>query len=384
VLNNPDLQATRAQHGVAEAQLLQAGLPPNPTVTGAILPLVAGTGTTSAWNAGLSMDVKSLITLSGRRRGARDAAWQVDAQILWQEWQTIGQARLIAVDLIQGERSRQVLRQTYDLLGARSSRSQRALAAGDATVAAVAPDLAALQTARTQLDDIERQQLSRRHQLAALLGLLPDADLLLADRAELPPIDPATVLAELPTLAQRRPDLIALQLGYRAQDAKLRTAILAQFPNLTFGITGGSDNANVRNVGPQITLELPIFDRNQGNIAIERATRQQLYSEYASRLATADGQVRAMLTQSAVLMRQLDQARRDLAVTMRIADQADTAFAAGNLDERGYVDLMSARLTKELEIVTIEQSLLEQQVAIATLVGADMPQMSVPAAEPRS
>jgi outer membrane protein TolC len=384
VLNNPDLQAIRAQHGVAEAQLLQAGLPPNPTVTGAILPLVAGTGTTSAWNAGLSMDVKSLITLSGRRRGARDAAWQVDAQILWQEWQTIGQARLIAVDLIQGERSRQVLRRTYDLLGARSSRSQRALAAGDATVAAVAPDLAARQTARTQLDDIERQQLSRRHQLAALLGLLPDADLPLADRAELPPIDPATVLAELPTLAQRRPDLIALQLGYRAQDAKLRTAILAQFPNLTFGVTGGSDNANVRNVGPQITLELPIFDRNQGNIAIERATRQQLYSEYASRLATADGQVRAMLTQSAVLMRQLDQARRDLAVTMRIADQADTAFAAGNLDERGYVDLMSARLTKELEIVTIEQSLLEQQVAIATLVGAGMPRTSVPAAEARS
>jgi hypothetical protein len=31
-----------------------------------------------------------------------------------------------------------------------------------------------------------------------------------------------------------------------------------------------------------ITISLPIFDRNQGNIAIEDATREQLRQEYAS------------------------------------------------------------------------------------------------------
>src|SRR6185437_7954824 len=97
VQNNPDLIATRAQHGVAEAQVLQAGLLPNPQVTGAILPLVAGVGTTTAWNAGISEDVKALITLSANRRAARASADQIDAQILWQEWQTIGQVRLLAV-----------------------------------------------------------------------------------------------------------------------------------------------------------------------------------------------------------------------------------------------------------------------------------------------
>ncbi len=68
VQTSPDLIASRAQHGVARAQLLQAGLLPNPILTGAILPLIAGVGNTNAWNAGLSTDVTALSTLRARRR----------------------------------------------------------------------------------------------------------------------------------------------------------------------------------------------------------------------------------------------------------------------------------------------------------------------------
>jgi outer membrane protein TolC len=380
LLNNPDLRATRAQHGVAAAQLYQSGLLPNPSVAGSILPLVAGPGTTHAWNAAISYDVRSLITLSARRKGARATARQVDAQIVWQEWQTMGQSRLLAVDLIEGERSRRIILQTYDLLAGRVRSAQHALATGDATIATVAPDVAALDATRTQLDSLDRLQLSRRHQLAALLGLVPDAPLPLAGQPDLPRLDPDEVRRELPTLADRRPDIVALRLGYAAENAKMRAAILAQFPNLTFGITGGSDNSNVRNIGPQIALELPVFDHNQGSIAIETATRQQLHQEYAARLATAHGQVLAMLTETGLLTGQLEQARRDLSETVQVADQADRAFTAGNIDEQGYVDLVSARLIKEQEVVAIEQSLMEQRVAIATLIGAGMPEFSLPSA----
>lgn len=375
--NNPDLIAARAQHGVAQAQLLQAGLPPNPQITAAILPLVAGPGTTTAWNAALSYDIKSLVTLSARRRAARAAAQQVDAQLLWQEWQVEGQVRLLAVDVIEGDRSLGLLRRTRDLLAERERRSRSALAAGNTTLSTAAPDVAALQAARTQVNDLQRQQLARRHQLNALLDLAPDVPLPLASVPDLPLFDPDAVERVLPTLAVRRPDLVALQLGYRAQDAKLRAAILAQFPNLTFGITGGSDNSNVRNIGPQIGLELPIFDRNQGNVAIEQATRQQLHDEYAARLAAANGQVHAMLSEIALLKQQLAMSRRDLASTARAAQAASAALNAANLDERSYVDLVSARYAKEQEVVSLEQSMLEQEVAVATLIGAGMPPVSL-------
>ena len=383
VRNNPDLVAVRAQHGVARAQLLQSGLLPNPQFTGAFLPLVAGVGTTPAYNAGLSEDIRALITLSSSRQAARASAGQVDAQILWQEWQVIGQARLLAVDIIEAERSRALLARNRDLLAARYSKSERAVTAGNETLTASAPDLAALQSITTQINDLLRQQLARRHQLNALLGLAPDVGVPLGPAPDLPRWSPDAVARALPTLAERRPDLVALQLGYRAQNAKLRTAILSRFPNLMFGVTGGSDNSNVRNLGPQITLELPVFNQNQGNIAIETATRQQLHDEYAARLNAACGQVRAMAAEIDLLSHQLGSVRHDLAGTQRVATQAQAAFNAGNLDERGYVDLVAARLTKEQEIITIEQSLLDQQVAIATLLGIGMPAIAIPSGEAR-
>jgi outer membrane protein TolC len=294
VENNPDLVATRAQRGVAQAQLLQAGLLPNPQFTGAVLPLVAGVGTTTAWNAGVGQDIRSIITISATRRAAAASADQIDAQILWQEWQTINQARLLAVDIIEAERLMALLKEYRDLLRSRYEESRKAVLAGNETLTTSVPDLAALQAVITQLHDQERQQLARRHQLDALLGLAPEVKLSLSRELDMPPWDPNVVVSALPTLAERRPDLVALQLGYRAQDAKLRGAILSQFPNLIFSVIGGSDNSNVRNFGPQVTLELPIFNHNQGSIAIETATRQQLYDEYAARLMAAVGQVRAM------------------------------------------------------------------------------------------
>jgi outer membrane protein TolC len=380
--NSPDLVAVRAQAGVSRAQLLQAGLPPNPSVTGAFLPLLAGIpptlSSTHAFNAGLSYDIRSLITLHNRRMAAHEAADQVNAQILWQEWQTVGQARLFAVDLIEVARTLALFRQTRQLLADRNAHSQAALANGNTTLSVAAPDLAALQSAITQTDSLERLQLSRRHQLAALLGLEPDAPFELVRVPELPQLDRQRVLALLPTIADRRPDLVALRLGYLSEDARLRGAILNQFPNLSIGVVGGSDNSNIRNIGPQITLDLPVFDHNQGGIAFERATRRQLHDEYLARLDASVGQIRALLTENDLLEQQLDRVKRDRADVDDSARRAQAAFAAGNIDERSAVDLISARLTKEAEIVSLEQSLLESHVAIATLVGAGMRPVSLP------
>jgi outer membrane protein TolC len=382
VQNDPDLLATRAQHDLAQAQVLQAGLLPNPQINGAILPLLAGVGSTVAFNAGFSEDLKVVITLKSRRAAADAAARQVDASLLWAEWQAIGQAWLLAVDIMAGVQSLRLLQQAFDLLTERSRRTQLALRAGNTTLAALAPDLAATQSARAALNDLQRLHLQRRHQLNALLGLAPDVTLVLAEQPDLGPAEPAAVLAALPSIAQRRPDLVALQMGYAAQDQKMRTAILSQFPNLIFGVTGGSDNSNVRNIGPQISTELPIFDRNQGNIAIERATRQQLHDEYTARLTAADGQVRAMLAEMAVQDRQLAAVRQDLPGLRTSAAHAEQAFRAGTIDDRAYVDLVSARTTKEQEIVTLRQAQNEQRVAIATLIGAGMPPIALPETAP--
>src|SRR5713101_2556752 len=71
LLNNPDLVAARAQRGLARAQVLAAGILPNPSLSGSYGFLLGGPGTTDALAAGISQDLKSLVTLSSNRASAR-------------------------------------------------------------------------------------------------------------------------------------------------------------------------------------------------------------------------------------------------------------------------------------------------------------------------
>jgi outer membrane protein TolC len=288
------------------------------------------------------------------------------------------------VDLVEGERQRRLLVQSRDLLAGRYARARRALAQGNAVLTAVTPDLVALQAVETRLESLARTQQTRWHDLDALLGLEPGVRFPLAHTLDLPRIDFDAVRRMLPLLPDRRPDLVALRLGYQAQEASVRAAILAQFPALLIGITGGRDVSDVRTLGPQVTLDLPIFNRNQGGIAVARATRARLREEFRARLATAEGQVQASLADMAQLRRQIGFARGQLARAERVAREAEAAFRAGNLDERSYVDLVITRLDTEQELVSLEQSLLDLEVATATLVGAGMPVIAVPNGEARS
>jgi outer membrane protein TolC len=376
VENNPDLRAARAGRGVAEAQVLQAGLLPNPSANGQLGFVTGGPGTATSWVAGLSQDVKALVTLSATRGAARYSARKVDADLLWQEWQVIGKARLLFADSVPQERVRRLLEEEHALLADRYARSKRAVAEGNLPLSAAAPDLAALSDVEKRLADFDRQAEARQRDLDALLGLDPNVKLLLSPSIGLPPVDAATVGRALSELEVRRPDLVALQLGYAAQEEKLRGAILAQFPTLVIGVVGGSDTTAVSSVGPSVTMDLPIFNHNQGNIAIERATRRQLHEEYRTRLSSAAAQVRALLAERALLERQLAEAEARLPEAEAAARRADAAYRAGNLDERGYVDLATTVIAQRQNIIALRQALLEEQVAIATLTGAGMPRMS--------
>jgi outer membrane protein TolC len=379
VENNPDLLAARFQRGVARAQVLEAGLLPNPSISASYLFLLSGAGAAfDAVAASVAQDIQKTITMKGRLRAAQAAALQVDASVLWEEWQLIGKARLLVFDIVQGEKLHRVLVDYRDVLQSRFERGRKALADGNVTLATVAPDLAAVGDTRKAVFDLDRDQETRRHDLNALLGLAPDVVLPLKTQLQVLQIDSKAVLHALEDLADRRPDLIALQLGYRSQNEKFRGAIVGQFPALTFGPSYSRDTSDVRSFGPQLTMDLPIFDRNQGNVAIEKSTRAQLRAEFDARLSAAHSEVLAALATQRLIARQLEQERAELPVLKGFANQAESAMNAGNIDERAYVDLVSANYAKQQAVLTLEQLLLEQEVAIATLIGAGMPRAAMP------
>ena len=373
--NNPDLIAARTARGLARAQVQLAGILPNPSFSGNYQEVISGAGIYAPVAAALTQDLNSVVTLSAKRHAAQQDARAVDASIAWEEWQTIGKARLSAIDLIEGDQQLLLLRQNAALWQQHVERARTALNQADTTLVTLAPDLAAASDAQKAVDDFERQQQGRRRDLKVLLGLAPAAPLELAERVAPQTLDEAAIRDRLPTLADHRPDLVALQLGYAAQEQNVRAAILAQFPLLSVGPSYASDPSNVRSLGPQITLDLPVFDRNQGNIAKERATRARLHAEFAARLLAAKSEVEALLADRDLLTQQLAAKQALLAEVEPAAAHAQAAWERGDIDERTYVDLVTTRNAKRQEILALQLTLLEQQVAIATLAGIGMPEM---------
>lgn len=373
LLNNPDLRSARARHQAAQAQRQQDSVLPNPVVGGSIGYLLSGPGDATAWTASITQDITSLITLKPRREAAKATADEVDASLLWEEWQTIGKARLLVIDLVEGQRQLALQQEALDLLTQRESRITKAIDAGNVDRVTVASDLSAAADARTAFHDLQRRQLDQQQQLAALLGLKPDVAVPLAASLAPADLDAASIRQQADSISRRRPDLVALQLGYRAQEATLRAAVLAQFPPLSIGYDASQDNSRVRNGGPAVSFALPIFDRNQGNVAIAKATREQLHQEYTVRMATSRDEVDALLDQYA----QLQQQRQTLVPAkddaLRASGQARRAWQDGLVDMRTYVDLEVAALNRQAALVATEQAMLEQQAAAELLVGRGMP-----------
>lgn len=377
VVNNPDLKAMRDQVGIAEAQAFAAGLLPNPTFAFAYGALLGGVGaTTGSVSATFAEDIVPLLTRSARRRAASANERGVRLNVLWQEWQIVSQARTLFTRAVELERQRAVIDQYRKLFSDRYQTSNIAMQQGNETLPTVVSDLAALQAVETQLHDTEQLILKNRHDLNALLGLAPEVQLRLLDRVSVTVIDAAKLKGILRDLARRRPDLLALAAGYETEEQKLRQAIIEQFPKLNIAPNYTNDTTPVYTVGPTFSIGLPIFDRNQGNIAIERATRQQLWDEYQARLDTAYGAAERLITELALIEAQY---RESLASIRRLRDAAniaDQAYAAGNLDERSYVDLHASLLAKEIETLKLEQTLVEQRIALQTLIGSDIPARS--------
>ena len=373
VQNSPDLRAIRAQRGVAQAQVIEAGLLPDPVLSGSYGVLLGGPGIADAIGATLTANISALVTLSARRRASEAAALQVDANVVWQEWQTISRAQTLTIDLVEQGRLLERLGATLALLRTRGDTATRAVAQGNATLQTLAPFVAELTALQTEHDIAALAQEQRWQQLDALLGLLPGVRPMLSTDLRVPAIPAAAAPLLLANLPHRRPDLIALQLGYQSQEARLRGAVLGQFPNLTLGPNYGNDTSRVETLGPGFSLTLPLFNRNRGQVAINQATREQLRVEYAARLAAAEGGVRALVANLDLLQGQLDRARGGLSQAEALAVNADRALRAGQLDQLSYVQLVSARLGKERQVIGLEQQIFDQRTALATLLGAGLP-----------
>jgi outer membrane protein TolC len=382
VLNDPDLRAERGTMDLARAGLLQASLLPNPSGSLSYTPILGGHDIAPAWAASLTEDLRAILTYHTRKKAARFQVEQVNADLLWQEWQVAQQARILAVDLYWGGLAASLADRQLRLLDEEVREVQAATRSGALSLTALAPLLAAKAGAAQTAASLGLAQLQGWQELDGLLGLQPGVRFAIARPrvAPLPP-DLDALIAQLPS---RRPDLVALQLGYRSADESVRSAIIGQFPALVAGYAWGQDTTNVRSGGPTATFDVPIFDRNQGQVAQARATRLQLHEEYQARLDAAVGAAKGLASQIRRLRSDAGQAERDAAAAEAQSRSAQRAYAQDTLDQRSLADFETTALQRRIEALALERSLAEARITLTVYLGLGLPQTRIATADNRS
>lgn len=368
VANNPMLKVARDQRGIAHAQAFAAGLLPDPVLDFSRGYPTSGPAESTAYSVGLTYDLTALLAHALDVRAADATEKQVDLNLLWQEWQVIAAARQLFVRCVYQARMLDVLRDETGQRGRFHAQLAQAQSRGDVSLAELDLDQAALQGVQSRRDDMTRQLLASRQALDALLGLSPEAKLTL--REPMAPSAPgeAEIDRDLATLAQRRPDLLALQAGYASADARYRRAIWQQFPSIDVGFSRSRDTDAIGSRSFQLSLTLPVFNRNRGNVAIAKATRQALHDEYTLRLAQARSDIARLQQDRAILLRQRADLARSVAMQADLTAGLEKAATPGDVSGAQRLELRLRWDEQRLELLHAGQTVLEQQLALETLI----------------
>jgi cobalt-zinc-cadmium efflux system outer membrane protein len=373
VLANPDLRALRTQQGVADAQVFASGLLPDPQVSLGFDKLLSprDQGFSNAYAGSVSLDLLgALAGLPTERQAAKAAAAQQRNDIAWQEWTTAGQARLLAVRLVYQVKAQELTRHAADQANHALKRALRAAHIGDIAGDEIELRRIAAADARDKALTADRDVDTTRLDLNQALGLRPEETLSLAPPPSMRAWQRPAPDELFATARSRRLDLTALAQGYRSQEATYHRAVLGQYPRLGITINRASDTSNVHTLGPAVNLDLPLWNRNRGAIAVSKADRTRLRAEYAARLH----QTRADIAALVASLDRDEKARSVLADEVpeieRLAAAFETAAERGDVTQPTAESARATAYDKEIALLALSQACAEERIGLALAVGS--------------
>jgi cobalt-zinc-cadmium efflux system outer membrane protein len=276
LLQNPDLQASYESLGVAQADLVAAGLLQNPVLVAA--PRL-GVGSLSGTNLefDIAQNFLQLLTLGPRKEIADmqfdEARYRVSHRVL----ELASEVREAYYDLVAAQHLLTVLETTERAAAASSEYAKRLHAAGNISDLELAREQALYEETRVARDIAKAETGAPRERLIRLLGL--DHELSFASPRSLPAVPREAVVGSgLEALAiGHRLDLRAIEMEIEAFKRALDLARLYRWiPFVEVGISAERETEGGWVVGPVLALEIPIFDQGQVQVArFESLLRQR-------------------------------------------------------------------------------------------------------------
>ena len=387
VILNPSLRVARDQRNEAAAQVIQAGILPNPQLSDSTQFVTGGyrTGTFTGYGVGLNWDVTRLIDRDARLASAKYHRGQVDLEVAWQEWQIAQAARMAVYNLAATNAQLHQALLAQQELQANEKVVQQAYNAGLNTILDLSAARAASQQAAALVQSLTQTRNQNLLQLRKIMGVPFHARITLSQNIHFPSsiaLPPEhVILNDLPHL---RLDLVALKLGYQSQEEALRAAVLRQFPRLSLGFQQASDSTNVHTTGFGVTIDLPIFDHNQGQIAIQKATRKLLYDTYIAREFNARSAVAMAYSDIHALASQIAATQAAVKSLASLVDTYQQALKFGNVDIVSYYSEVDQLIQKRINLIELKNQLQRNRIALALAAGTYVPELSESQPHPNS
>jgi outer membrane protein, heavy metal efflux system len=371
VLRNPELRAIRDQHLIAGAQLLQAGLLPDPQVSYSFLTPSGGADLSSvnAFGIGLSWQATALIWRQNKITAAQKQQQNVDLQIAWQEWQVAQAAKLAVYQLIIYTRQQALLAEMAERLEENRLRLQQAAEEGLVTELERVAAVSAKNLVDIRLLALEQQIKQQRQRLNRAMGLNPYEVIKLQDAALLSQLSTPPYEVLIKHIDKRRLDLMALKLGYESQEELVHIAVMQQFPQISIGFDHARDTSNVYTVGLGVSMTIPILNRNQGQVALQRATRQQLFDQYTNRLFQSRADIAELLVIIDLLNQQIASVRHAIPDLADLVKAYEEAIGIGQVDVFNYYVAWNNLTDKKIDFLSLELQLLQAKIALEVASG---------------
>lgn len=315
LLNNASLQATFEELGIAQADLVQAGLLKNPVFAGHVrFPDKSGEATNTEFS--VSQDFMEIFLRPLRRKLAAAQFEQARLLVGNDVLNLAAEVRSACYTLQGAEHARKMFAEILRAAQASAELAERQHAAGNISDLELANQQAMHQQAELDLTRSQAEVLTARERLNRLMGIKESPAWKISD--QLPQL-PARELPvqELETLAlAQRLDMAAARQEVKTLEEALTLARRGVIPEVNVGVDTERDPDRTRVTGPSFEIPLPLFDQRQA--AIARAEAQLRQSQ--RRLSVLETQIRSEVRSAQdrlQIARQLIERYRDVLIPLR-------------------------------------------------------------------
>jgi len=368
VVLNLDLRVIRLEKEIAQGQLLAAGLLPNPDIDGRWISGVGGVFT----EINTFFDLTEALLIRGPSIDrAEIRIEEINWELAGREWEIANEVRRAFSDVLYWDRTielnkqqQQITKQILEI-----TNIQYDLEAGtELDVVLAESESVELERRARQLNGQRKQAIQK---LNRLIGLPPNHSTQLQKPEK--PLAYIPLSGDVDRFAEKlriqRPDLRQAEQSYLGSEKELQIAIRKQYPRLRLGPSYEHGDGESL-AGGGLSLEIPVFNLNQGEIAVRMAERDQMHQAYVALLHQARGRLHDTWSRLETLNDELGFYFSDVAPRLaRSLDLTGQAFKAGQFDILRVLIVQNRVLNSKRQILEALRGYHRSRIDLIEIIG---------------